>query len=294
MGYAKHYLNYENIDIFGAQEATKAIQSDRRVFSTSQCLENKETSNGYLVVSTEIESDNYNQHAINIVIESVVNFFEDTKHDNIPEAMKSAVLQANRQLFFFASHNENLKGITMSILVTLVRDKQLFYAYVGNTNLFHASEGKVKRLTPGVSQVEGDEMEEIPLLNSSKIDPDLAINVCDRPVVPDNDDYFLVCPKAYVYTSDEIVEQVLEKNNGLDKMGEIMLQTALSQRNTLPKTFSITHMNLIGGKANETDDISAMYGGFLSKIVSFMTSPFALLGMAIFIIILLSILYGLM
>ncbi len=294
MGYAKQYLNYESIDIYGAQEAVKAIRSDHRVFSTTQSLANKETANGFLVVSAEIESENHNQHAVNIVLRSVVNFFESRKHDNPIDALKDAVQQANRQLYFSATHDDNLKGITLSIIAALIRDKQLYYAYVGNNNLFHASNGSVKRLTPGVSQVEDDEMEEIPLVNSSRIDPDLTINVSDRPVTPENGDYFLICPKSYVYTSDDFIVDIFGKKCNLDDMAGKMLTEALGRSDKRPKTFSIIQMNLIGGKGSDEDDISRLYGGILAKLISFMTSPIALIGMGGFIIILLLILYGLM
>ncbi|HAN76997.1 MAG TPA: hypothetical protein DCQ31_04090 [Bacteroidales bacterium] len=295
MGYAKQYLNYECIDIYGAQEAVKAIRSDKWVFSNTQSLWNKETANGFLVVSAEIESrENYNRHAIVIVLESIRNFFEKSKINNPSDALKEAILQANRQLFFAAEHNFSLKGITLSVLVALIRDKQVYYAYVGNNNLFYASGQKIKRLTPGISQVEGDEHEEIPLVNSSIIDSSLKINASIDPITPENGDYFIICPKTYVYTSDDFVVNLLKDGGNLDTMAGKMLKEALEHPETEAKTFAIIKMNLLGGKGSAEDYLTHLYGGIISLIIRFITSPIALAIMAILAIILMLVIYGLL
>lgn len=287
MSYIIEYDNFEIIDIPEAIRASAAIDNQQNLYHSLDHGFYRDTQNGFVIISTQIENAEQNKQAINIVQESIISFFSKKTHKRPHLAVHEALLYANRELYMSATQNEKLKGLKLSCLVILIREKLVYYAYAGKANFFIKSEEKLSRITPGKIQNENDILEEAGYINSSEINPDLEIVVCKQPYLPKTNDYIFICSDEYVKESDRYVKEVIDKNPNLQKTAVEFAQYSLNQHNLKARlTFLLLRFNIKGGKHTLAGSFEYQYGNFIGKTIAFITSLPVLVTLALSVIFL--------
>jgi len=288
MSYTKKFYNFELIDI---PSTLKAVPSFAGFKSTNNFLENglyKETQNGFVIVTARIENEQISQAAVNIVINSVISYFSKRTSKRPLEALQEAILFANKQLYIEATQNSNLIGKKLSCMVVLIREKRIFYAYVGTNNLFIKERNKIIRLTPGKSRLEGDDYSETSYINSSEYKNSLKIFVCKEPVIPETDDLVFICSDDFVRESDDFIKQNLASPEKIETISTKLVKYAFAEENKKSElTFLLLRFDIQGGKYTLAGSFEYLYANLISKIIAFITSVPALIILAVIIIILL-------
>ncbi len=281
MSYTTKFLYYETIDIFGALKGVKSINYNKNYYNKTGYVRHEETTNGYVIISAEAETDIPNRHVLDRFRESVIDYFRTKNHRNPRTAVREAINHAQRQLYFYGQHDDRSLGKTLSCLVVLIHEKLVYYAYVGNNNLFFKTGKGVQRLTTGVSMVENDELDEIPLVNSSILNLDLDIKVCTEPLNPDTDDCLLVCTREFVKTSDEEVDKILAEGSDIQQkaggMLRFLIQDMLAVDQAEPMSFTLVRFHLQSGQGQVVDSSSFLYAGILNKLFAIAISVKTLL-----------------
>ena len=251
-----------------------------------QSIVSHDTTNGFVIISVETKGDKSNKQAEDIVRESILTFFSAKTH-NVPLlAVQEAIVFANKKLYFDADHNDNLLGERLNCAIVLIREKQVYHAYVGDNNFFIKKKGILTRITPGVSLVEDDDLFETDPVNSSVIDADLKISICDYPFNPETGDVLVLTSNSYVSTNDDVVHEIVAKSESCQGMAMAFLQYFLQNKFKRSLSFIIVKFNLLGGRDDGTSSISYAYDSWMNKVINLITSPIALLIMLGLIILL--------
>lgn len=286
MSFKDTYQNLELIDRKGAKRALKSVAFDASSVYIPDCIAHEETQNGFLAIAAQETTEEHNKHALDVVKDSILTFFRKRTQQQPMLAIREAIVYANKQLYYAATHNPNLLGQRINCVIVLFREKQLFYSYIGDNNLFLKNERGIKRLTPGKSLTEEDELSEVDLINSSIYDMGMNVSIIDKPYSVKTGDQLLLCSDAFVKASDDFVQDVFGSERDIQEKGIEMLQ--FSDDKDVQKTsysFLLVHFKLIGGEYTDTGSMEYMYGNFIGKIVDFVTSTLFLVILAVFIII---------
>ncbi len=288
MSYLIKYNNFELIDIPKAIKASPLFDGNFRNYKTLEHGIYKDTQNGFVIVSTEVEKKHKNKQAVELIKNSIISFFSKRTHRRPLIAVKEAILYANRQLYLEATQNKNLMGEKISCLVVLIREKQVFYAYTGTNNLFFKEFGDLRRITPGKSRTEEDDLSETSYINSSELNPNLKVTVCKHPFNPSSDDYLFVCSDTYAERSDDYIKSVVNKDKDMQEMAIELAKYALSENNIKTRlTFLLLKFNMKGGKYTNSGSFEHLYGNFIGKIIATIISPPVLITLTVIILILL-------
>jgi len=288
MSYLIKHDNFELIDIPEAIKASPFFDGNFKNYKTLEHGIYKDTQNGFVIVSTEVEKKHKNKQAVKLIKDSVISFFSKRTHKIPLSAVKEAILYANRQLYLEGTQNENLTGEKISCLVVLIREKQVYYAFTGTNNLFFKEFGEFKRMTPGKSRTEGDDLSETSYINSSVLNPNLKITVCKQPFVPNTDDYIFVCSDSYAERSDDYIKSVVNTDKNIQEMAIDLAKYALEENNIKTRlTFLLLRFDLKGGRHTRSGSFEYLYGNFIGKILATMISPPVLITLAAIIFIML-------
>ncbi len=288
MSYLIDYKDFKLIDIPEAIKASPSFDNNLKNYRTLEHGIYKETRNGFVIVATEVEKKHNNKQAVQLVKNSIINFFSKQTHPRPKDAVKEAILYANRQLHLEATQNENLMGEKISCLVVLIREKQVFYAYTGTNNLFIKTDGILNRITPGKSRTEDDDLSETSYLNSSELNPNLKITVCKQPYIPSTDDYLFVCSDAYAEVSDDYIKSVVTKEKNMQEMAIELAKYALKEANIKTRlTFLLLKFDLKGGKHTLSGSFEYLYANFIGKIIATIISTPVLIFLGIVILVIL-------
>jgi len=285
MAYIKNYEQFELIDLEGSLDATTSLDNNANLLGTTRSVVHKNTQNGFVIVSTEDHSESPNNHAIKIIQDSIFSFFDKKTHKTPLNAIKQAIIFANKALFFYASHNQMLKGKRLSCLVVLIREKQILYGYVGKNNLFIQKKENLKRVTAGLAQTEESDLHETIYINSSVFEPNMKIRVCDRPVLPATNDLLLVCSSSFVSITDDVVLDLFNNETNLQNIGIKLAGIASSYYKKQNATFNIVRFKLKGGTYTIAGTLEYLYGNLISKIVAIITSTPVLIVLAALVVI---------
>lgn len=287
MSYIIKYENFELIDIPEAIKASPSIDVNLDLFHSLEHGIYRETQNGFVIISTEVENGSQNKHAIEIVRDSIISFFSKKTHKKPLVAVKESLIYANKELYLQASQNKFLKGTKLSCLIVLIREKQLFYAYAGTSNFFIKKGDELQRITPGKSKTEDDTLSETNYINSSDLNPHLEVSVCQQAYNPASDDYVFICSDEYVKESDAYVNEVMMKNTNIQKIAIDFAKYALTERNLKSRlTYLLLRFDIKGGQHTLAGSFEYLYGNFFGKLIATITSTSVLIGLAIFVFLL--------
>lgn len=287
MSHIKEYKQFKLFDIDCALDASPDMDKEALNSNNLNCIVNKQTQNGFVIVSAQDHSDEQSKHAIKIIQNAIFSFFEKKTHKIPFIAIKQSILFANKKLYYHANQNELLKGKILSCLVILIHEKQIYYAYVGKNNLFLKQDDKLVRLTPGISQDENQELHETTYINSSIIDQNLNIRSIDKPILPDQNDKIVVCTNNYVNTSDDVVLEIINNKSGIQQEGIELTKWANENSEVELSAYNIIEFDLQGGRYTISGSLDYMYGNFINRVVDFITSTPVLIVLTIIIVIIL-------
>ncbi len=166
-----------------------------------------ETSNGYVfVVCDGMGGAAGGATASRMAVNSIKIFFQHQYYPDPQAAIRQAIQYANQQIFQAAQNAPGMQGMGTTCVVVVVRNDQVFYGHVGDSRLYHLSQGKITRATKDHSFVQAlvdqgvitdDEAETHPrrneLLRALGTQPMVEIEVASNPIVPDRNDLFLLC-----------------------------------------------------------------------------------------------------
>lgn len=286
MSYLIKYDNFELIDIPEAIKASPAFDADFRNYETLEHGIFKNTQNGFVIVSTEVEKKHKNKQAIELIKKSIISFFEKRTHKKPKEAVEKSILHANRELYLEATQNKNLMSEKISCLVVLIREKQVYYAYTGTNNLFFKINGELIRITSGKSRTEDDDLSETSYINSSQLNTNLKVGVCKEAFTPSTDDYIFVCSDAFVERSDDYVKSVLNNDKDIQKKAIQFAKYALKEEEISTQlAFLLLRFNLKGGRQTKSGSFEYLYGNLIGKIIATIISTPVLITLAVIVII---------
>ena len=166
-----------------------------------------ETSNGYVcVVCDGMGGAAGGATAARMAVNSIKTFFQHQHYPSPQEAIRQSIQYANQQIFQAAQNAPGMQGMGTTCVLVLVRNDQLFYGHVGDSRLYHLSQGTISRTTKDHSFVQAlvdqgvisdDEAETHPrrneLLRALGTQPVVEVEVAANPITPDKNDIFLLC-----------------------------------------------------------------------------------------------------
>jgi LysM repeat protein/serine/threonine protein phosphatase PrpC len=151
--------------------------------------------------------------ASQIVISNLQNFLNKKIFDDPLFAIKKALQYANQRLYFAKQRDETLFDTDIQCLVVSKSENQLFYASVGDINLFYfkgtdiislnsfALLTELEKKAKKSHKKQLDEFEE--LSNTLGENDNVRIVSCLQPVVPLENDGILLCPKEFTLFLDK-------------------------------------------------------------------------------------------
>ena len=208
-----------------------------------------ETPNGYLfVVCDGMGGHVGGAEASSIAVESIFEFFYKEKHTDITRALNASLGFANMQILGKVNENPALKGMGTTACVLLLQEDKAYIAHVGDSRiyLYLGKEKELHRITKDHSfvqtlvdlpeghpdKISDDEAENHPnknrILKALGIKLNVAPTICEKPILPKNDDIFLICSDGLNgMLPDSQIESVLKDNSTLQEKGDTLIKLAL-------------------------------------------------------------------
>jgi PPM family protein phosphatase len=85
--------------------------------------------------------------AAKLATKSIGEYFQNKKYSNPLNALNNSILYANHQVYSHVEKNKHLLGMATTIVVILVRDDKMYYAYAGNSRIYIRRKDKLQGLT---------------------------------------------------------------------------------------------------------------------------------------------------
>ncbi|MBQ7449638.1 MAG: Stp1/IreP family PP2C-type Ser/Thr phosphatase [Paludibacteraceae bacterium] len=181
--------------------------------------------------------------ASKIGVDSIANYFQQTKYPDIRLALADALEYANLQILDAAAEMPSLKGMGTTACVLLIQGDEAWIAHCGDSRiyLYCAEQQWLHRITRDHSYVQGlvdqglitdAEAENHPnknrILKALGIKPGCKPTVCGQPVLPADGDTFLICSDGLSgMVNDEQLQYVLTQDASIASKGQMMIQLAL-------------------------------------------------------------------
>jgi serine/threonine protein phosphatase PrpC/flagellar basal body-associated protein FliL len=207
-----------------------------------------ETPNGYLfVVCDGMGGHVGGATASKIAVDSIIDYFVRDVYPDPQNALAGALHFANMQIIATAQANPELKGMGTTACVVLIKDNKVWFAHVGDSRiyLFCNREQWLHRITKDHSFVQtlvdlpdghpnkitDAEAEHHPqknrILKALGIKADIEPEVCQAPVLPAENDIFLICSDGLSgMITDDDMQHVLLQNSSLDEKGNLLITLA--------------------------------------------------------------------
>lgn len=234
--------------------------------------------NGYIFVLCDANNKAGGHRIAQLAADSIVNFFNHQYFTNPYQALRNALIFANRRVAFYASFNKVLGGKGMSCDVVLIRENALYFATVGQSNLRLFSEEQFQiveeafpytkfRHEDNESLYEKDDH----AVNSIGIAASIQFKVCTQAVTPENNDCFIFASNALANALEESqVKAVLEdKEAGLQKKADRLLQKASEKYNGNMNLMLLQFKNMrYYGRHSSSDYFDSFYNKLFKIITS--------------------------
>ena len=169
--------------------------------------------------------------ASRIAVEAIQTYFLHNKAENPIIAIQKALEYANTCIWQKKAEQPELNGMGTTAVVVLIKDGKVFYAHVGDSRVYHYTNGKLNRITTDHSLVQSlvdngniteAEAEKHP--NKNQIYKALGIEVgveptvCNVPILPKNGDYFLLCTDGLSgLVKDNTIQNIITGKEGVQQ-----------------------------------------------------------------------------
>lgn len=176
--------------------------------------------------------------ASSIAVKSILEFLgKDQAPENPGAALAKSLEFANEQIYATTLAQPELRGMGTTAVIMLVIDSQIWLAHVGDSRIYIHSEGQLHRLTRDHSFVQTlvdkgiiseEEMELHPrkneLTRALGTRPSVEPEVCERPVLPQSGDTFLLCSDGlYGMIDPAEILGILQSNPALQPATERLI-----------------------------------------------------------------------
>lgn len=204
-----------------------------------------ETPNGdVFVLCDSVDGNIGGDKAPSIAVNSIIEYFNRCEYDNVPQAINDAIRYANEQIISYASENHSNDGMTTTVCLLLLQEKNAFIAHVGDSRiyLYLRKENELHLLTKDHSYVQtlvdtGEMTDEDADYYSRKSIVLNALGKCHEvtPTIdmlqPKNDDVFLICNAVFKrMVWNGTVKKTLAQNISLEQKGERLLELATQDK----------------------------------------------------------------
>jgi serine/threonine protein phosphatase PrpC len=183
--------------------------------------------------------------ASKIAVESIIEFFQKSHHENPIVAINSAFQFANEQVYASALNNPELKGMGTTGVLLLITEEACYIGHVGDSRIYLYSDGKLNRLTKDHSFVQtlvdsgaisDAEAESHPqknqILKALGIHPSVEATVNVSPIYVKAGDVFLLCTDGLNgMVNDKSMEMMLNEND-IEITANILIHAALDAGGT--------------------------------------------------------------
>jgi serine/threonine protein phosphatase PrpC len=213
--------------------------------------------------------------ASQLAVSSILEFFRNNKSDNLPALINDAINFANTQVHGHATEYPEFTGMgTTCVVMLITAENKVYYGHVGDSRIYQYTNGQLKKLTKDHSYVQflvdtgeitEEEMETHPkknqILKALGIDEEVKADVCQSPLIPEQDCLFLLC-------SDGLNGMVVDKDikAHLDKFGTENLEETVAQlienalenggKDNVTATLIQYKAGLVAAKDDATQDLS--------------------------------------
>lgn len=180
--------------------------------------------------------------ASGIAVSCIIKYLSESSYENIPKAIKNALLLANEEIIARAEQEPSLKGMGTTACVLLVKDGNAWIAHVGDSRiyLYTASDRILHRVTKDHSfvqslvdagELDDRQAENHPrknvILKALGIRDRLVVNVDEYPILPARGDVFLICSDGLSgMMNDDELEFVLQRELTLTEKLETLINSA--------------------------------------------------------------------
>ncbi|MGE4288202.1 MAG: LysM peptidoglycan-binding domain-containing protein [Salinivirgaceae bacterium] len=186
--------------------------------------------------------------ASKMVAESIRKYFFNRTYSDFDKAITNAVVYANYTLYQQTLKNEKYQGIGSTLAILIVKNNKVYYAYAGDSRIYHLRDGKLQLLTRDhVETPEYPNDAEVTILLGHH--KDIKFGVCKQPLTIETNDLFLLCTDGVT-----------------DVLGKESLLEVLSDTNTAPEHKSLKLAEKVH-EAGAKDNYTIQVLEFSEKVV---------------------------
>ena len=161
-----------------------------------------------------------------------IKLFYDVPHANIFVSLQSALVKANEAILQKIKEAPELEGMGTTCVLLVIKEGKVYYAHIGDSRIYYIHRNQLQHITKDHSFVqtlvdEGHITEAEAEVHPNKnqitkalgIHPTIEPTICEEPILPDSDDYFLLCSDGLTgMTSDaSILEAIIKQEKTLQE-----------------------------------------------------------------------------
>ncbi len=294
MSHTLKLYDFEILDIERTIKGSPDIQVLSDDIKEYSSLAYKKTLNGFLIVYTEENKIISGSNVIKITTDSLINFFSKQFYIDTYDALNESLKYANKQLFYYTKRNDLFRNKKLNCLVLLIREKQIYYAYVGITSLYIKSKEGTWRVTPDIVKTDTENYKESrSSLNSIDITDKIPVVICENPILPSRGDMLcVVSNSAAKGKGNKNIIDIIDEKSTINDKGVKIVKLLKSMEEKPNVAFILVNFLLTGGKYSEFNSFNFRFGYIIRRIINLITSTAALLILLGIVILLIYVKYG--
>jgi serine/threonine protein phosphatase PrpC len=178
--------------------------------------------------------------ASGIAVRCILEYFNSSEVDSIPEALESSVSFANEQIFATALDDPELKGMGTTCVVLVLKEEEIWIAHVGDSRAYLFHPHQLHRITRDHSFVQqlvdagaisDEEAEHHPrkneLLSALGIRPEVTVEVTKEAILLAAGDTILLCSDGLNgMISDSQISLLMSSSNDLSEICANLIEAA--------------------------------------------------------------------
>ncbi len=170
----------------------------------SDALGDKHTKNGHVfVVADGNPVDQHGAYVSKLAVQSIFDFFDNERFDNIYIGINHAFQYANEQVYRETLTNNDLNGVHVSLALVVINSEGAYWGYIGNSKIALQSDDQLTLLTKDHGYLEVQSLNNGS--NSSIIKaigntPSINPTICNSPILGKKGDVILLATNGVFKT----------------------------------------------------------------------------------------------
>jgi len=230
-----------------------------------------DTINGHaFVVCDGMGGHNAGDVAAELAVGAVKEFLNEKYCSNPFEAIENCINYANRKVYHHAKGNDYLEGMGTTIVLILIRDDRVYYGHAGDSRLYLYRNQVLDQMTEDHSVIQQmmkagvltfKEALEHPrrheITRALGLISDFEPDVSPRAIIPQNDDYLLLCSDGLtnLIEANEIIKILDNPFSLKDKAGRLVSR-ANRKGGTDNISVILIRFHNIGDKDEQQDEVT--------------------------------------